>query len=238
MGSVFLLWHTNNRLNPVVLGLNLVCSLQLLVSNCLLNCEVFSFANYFSHACHKQNLEAVLCRSSSRLNPELRQQNGKSSWPFYGAQFLQQVGLRGWWLQRAGSKDLVAAPGEPEAVEIPGNVTCGTRLSSSWMASLFVQHRAGWLGKEQLLHHLPRPEFQVTLSMNYENPCPGVGCAGNVSGEEQTPLTRLGHSSFSCSLGLCCVFYMFTGAALELCHSKKKTCPSPHFAHCVHKKKL
>lgn len=97
MGSVFLLWHTNNRLNPVVLGLNLVCSLQLLVSNCLLNCEVFSSANYFSHACHKQNLEAVLCRSSSMLNPELRQQNGKSSWPFYGAQFLQQAGLRGWW---------------------------------------------------------------------------------------------------------------------------------------------
>lgn len=114
---------------------------------------------------------------------------------------------------------------------MPGNVTCGTRLSSLWMASLFVRHRAGWLGKEQLRHHLPKPEFQVTLSINYENPCPGVGCAGNVSGERQTLLTRSGHS---CAVLSTCL----QGFALMLCHSKKKSCPSPNFTRNVHKKEI
>lgn len=107
------------------------------------------------------------------------------------------------------------------------------------MASLFVRHRAGRLGKEQLLHHLPKPEFQVTLSMNYENPCPGVGCAGSMSDEEQTLLTRLGHSSVSVAVWACAVLPIcIQGIALVLGHGKKKTSPSPQFTHYVHKRKL
>lgn len=55
-----------SRLSPTLSGLNSVCLLQLLASNCLLNCEVFSFKKYFSHACHKSNLEIIFSRSSSR----------------------------------------------------------------------------------------------------------------------------------------------------------------------------
>lgn len=159
MGSVFHLWHTNSRLNPVVFGLGLVCSLQLLVSNCLLNCEVFSFANYFSHACHKQNLEAILCRSSSRLDPELRQQNGKSSWPFYGAQFLEQIGLKGWWLQRADSRDLVAgawrAKGSCDAREcrlwnsfeqlVDGFIVCAAQSRVAWQGAASPSPPQAWV---------------------------------------------------------------------------------------------
>lgn len=137
-------------------------------------------------------------------------------------------------LKAGGCRGLTAgtwwqAPGEPKAVVMPGNVTCGTRLSSLWMASLFVRHRAGWLGKEQLRHHLPKPEFQVTLSMNYESPCPGVGCAGNVSGEEQMLLTRLGHSSFICSLGLCCAACIFTGNSLSALPQPERSLPISSF---------
>lgn len=146
-------------------------------------------------------------------------------------------------LKAGGYRGLTAgtwwqAPGEPKAVVMPGNVTCGTRLSSLWMASLFVRHRAGWLGKEQLCHYLPKPEFQVTLSMNYESPCPGVGCAGNVSGEEQMLLTRSGHSS-SAAVWVCAVLPVYSlGIALVLCRSQSEACPSPHFTHYVHKKEI
>lgn len=57
-------------------------------------------------------------------------------------------------------------------------------------------HRAGWLGNEQLCHHLPKTELQVTLSVVipksygnsrlYENRCPEVGRAADVSGGRQT----------------------------------------------------
>lgn len=105
-----------------------------------------------------------------------------------------------------------------------------------WMALLSVRHRAGWLSKEQLLHHLPKPEFQVTLAINYENPCPGVGCAGNVSGEEQTHLTRLGHSSFSCSLGLCCASYVCTGNnSLSAQSEQEENLPIPWVYSCAQK---
>lgn len=146
-------------------------------------------------------------------------------------------------LKAGGYRGLTAgtwwqAPGEPKAVVMPGNVACGTRLSSLWMASLFVRHRAGWLGKEQLRHYLPKPEFQVTLSMNYESPCPGVDCAGNVSGEEQMLLTRLGHSS-SAAVWVCAVLPGYSlGIALVLCRSQNEACPSPHFTRYVHKKEI
>lgn len=107
---------------------------------------------------------------------------------------------------------------------VPGNVTCGTRSSSLGMDGFVVCVAQS---KEELFHHLPKPEFQVTLSISYENPCPGVGCAGDVSGEEQTLLTRLGHSSFSCSLGLCCASYMCTGNSLSALLQQEENLPIP-----------
>jgi len=67
-------------------------------------------------------------------------------------------------LERACSSDLVAGACQAKAVVMPRNVTCGTCLSSFWMASLFVLHGVGRLGKEQLRHHLPEPRFRL--------PCP------------------------------------------------------------------
>lgn len=84
--------------------------------------------------------------------------------------FLQSLILETDWPKRpvqesTYSRDVVAGARQAKAVVMPRNVSCGTSLSSFWVASLFVPHRAGCLGNEQLCHHLPKPEFQVTLSI-------------------------------------------------------------------------
>lgn len=86
---------TNSRLLASASGLNLACSLQLLVSNCLLNCEVFSLEKYFSHACHKSNLEVILSRASSGLDPGGGHWDGKGSWPCSEANWPGRPGAWG-----------------------------------------------------------------------------------------------------------------------------------------------
>lgn len=82
----------------MVFGLNLVCSLQLLVSNCLLNWRYFPLQTIsvmlVISRIWKQFYVAPLPGSSQ--NRGNRMENG--SWPFYGAQFLKEIGLKGWWL--------------------------------------------------------------------------------------------------------------------------------------------
>lgn len=131
--------------------------------------------------------------------------------------FLQSLILETNWpqrpvLERTYSRDLVAGACQAKAVVMPRNVSCGTSLSSFWVASLFVPRRAGWLGNEQLCHHLPKPQFQVTLSTAgmkiavwETRVAAGKRFASHQVGAHQ-------YNSFNCNFG--CTFYMSTGKTL------------------------
>lgn len=123
------------------------------------------------------------------------------------------------------SRDLVT--GACEAM--PRNVTCGTSLSSFGTAQLFVLQRAGCLGKEQLCHHLPEPEFQVTLSIAWMKITVWelfVQQMWVVEGKGFTSHQTRAHKSFSCSSSLCWTFYTFTGKTLSVLSDRTR--PSAH----------
>lgn len=141
-------------------------------------------------------------------------------------------------LGRTDSRDLVAGACEARVVVMPRNVSCGTSWSSFWMAALFVLHRAGRLGSEQLRQRLPRPEFQVTLSVG----CMKIVVWGLVGRQRCVVVGKhfasqqIGahqYNSFNCSFGLCCSFDTFAGKTLSAVSSQSKTCPSAVYSLCI-----
>lgn len=162
--------------------MNLVCSLQLSVSNCLLNCEVFSFEKYFSHACRKQNLEVILSRSRSRLDSEPGQWNGKSTWPFYRARVMKQVAPKG----RLRQRTLQQGPGDGCLRGHAQECHLWNKSEQLWDSSVVcaAESRMPWQGAALPSPPWARVSSYVVHSLD-ENHCLGVVCAADVSGGRQ-----------------------------------------------------
>lgn len=136
--------------------------------------------------------------------------------------FMELSSWKKFALQAGGCRGLTAgtwwqAPGEPKAVVVPGNVTCGTCLSSLQMDGFVVcaaQSRAAWQGAAS-----PSPpqawvsgyfvhELWKSLSRSWL-------CGKHERWGANTSHQAGAQQCFSCSLGLCCASYMYTGNSLS-----------------------